>query len=67
LQICYCYIIAPRQGQKEQIKDCHYRKIKSGKEIRQSKPPTSLSKALAQHKVESLEEEDWIETTFLKK
>jgi hypothetical protein len=47
--MCYCYITPPGQGQKEYINQAknqisHNTKIKLGKEIRQSKPPTCLSK-----------------------
>jgi hypothetical protein len=71
LSICYCYITPPGQAQKEHINLAnnqlsHNTKIKSGEKIRQSKPPTSSSKTVAQHQVEQWEEKG-METTLLKK
>jgi hypothetical protein len=46
----------------------HNTQIKSEKEIRQSKPPTSISNVVAQYQVEKWEEKkEGMETTLFKK
>jgi hypothetical protein len=47
--------------------ESQHKKLNQEEEIRQSIPPTSLSKNVLQHQVQQWEEEEGMETTIFKK